>query len=73
MPIRCATGFSAWSISKQRKTLDSIARNLDYFAATVKNFLDLSRIEKGELKINKKEVSLKEDVFDAAVDASPSS
>ena len=33
---------------KQRRALDAVTRNLDYFDATVKNFLNLSRIEKGE-------------------------
>lgn len=45
---------------KQRKALDSIARNLDHLEATVKNFLNLSRIEKNEIRINKQQVSLKE-------------
>ncbi len=53
---------------KQRKALDSVARNLDYFSATVKNFLELSRIEKRELNIRKTEFLLKEDIFDMAVD-----
>jgi signal transduction histidine kinase len=53
---------------KQRKALDSVARNLDYFSATVKNFLELSRIEKRELNIHKTEFLLKEEIFDMAVD-----
>jgi signal transduction histidine kinase len=54
---------------KQEKTLNSIARNLDYLAVTVKNFLNLSRIEKNELEINKNELMLKEHIFDVAVEA----
>jgi len=54
---------------KQRKTLKSIAKNLDYLASTVRNFLNLSRIEKGELKINKKRLRLKTDVFEEAIEA----
>ncbi len=54
---------------KQEKTINSIARNLDYLAVTVKNFLNLSRIEKNELEINKSELLLKEHIFDVAVEA----
>ena len=34
---------------KQKKAVDSICRNLDYLDATVKKFLNLGRIERGEL------------------------
>ena len=34
---------------KQRKALDSITRNLDYLESTVHKFLNLGRIEKGDL------------------------
>lgn len=61
-------GFLGMVNFKQRRTLDSVVRNLDYFASTVRNFLDLSRIEKGELKVQKKEVLLREDIFDNALD-----
>ncbi|MBN2189878.1 MAG: cache domain-containing protein, partial [Candidatus Aureabacteria bacterium] len=61
-------GFLGLINFKQRKALDSVCKNLDYFAATVKNYLSLSRIEKGELKISKTEVMLKEDIFDDSVE-----
>jgi two-component system NtrC family sensor kinase len=35
---------------KQRIALDAITRNLDFFDATIRNFLSLSRVEKDELK-----------------------
>ncbi|MDP8267078.1 MAG: cache domain-containing protein [Candidatus Aceula meridiana] len=54
---------------KQQKALKSMARNLDYLTVTVKNFLNLSRIEKDELQVSKKEISLKEHVFNVTVDA----
>jgi len=54
---------------KQQKALKSMARNLDYLTVTVKNFLNLSRIEKDEMQVSKKEISLKKNVFDVAVDA----
>ncbi len=54
---------------KQEKTLRSVARNLDYLTNTVKNFLNLSRIEKGELALNKTELLLREHVIDVAVES----
>jgi two-component system, NtrC family, sensor kinase len=62
-------GFLGMINFKQRKAMDSVVRNLDYLTDTVKNYLNLSRIEKGELEINKHECSLRADVFDAAVEA----
>jgi signal transduction histidine kinase len=52
---------------KQRKAMDSVTRNLDYLDATVKKFLNLGRIERGELAINKTKLNLKKDVFDVSV------
>jgi len=62
-------GFLGLINFKQRKALDSITRNLDYLESTVKNFLNLSRIEKGEIKISKIDLLLKEDVFSVSVEA----
>jgi signal transduction histidine kinase len=62
-------GFLGMINFKQRKALDAVARNLDYFDSTVKNFLDLSRIEKGEMVVRSKIILIKEDVFDVSVDA----
>ena len=53
---------------KQKKVFDSIARHLDYFSVTVRNFFDLGRIEKGELVLRKIPLSLKEDVFDSSIE-----
>lgn len=53
----------------QGKALDSVNRNLDYLAQTVKNFLNLSRVENQDMVLNKTEVSIKEDVFDMSVEA----
>jgi len=53
---------------KQKKSLDSVTRNLNYLRETVKKFLDLSRIEKGELEVNRTELRLKEDVFDPCLE-----
>ena len=62
-------GFLGMVNFKQRKALDSITRNLDYLAATVKNFLNLSRIEKGEVSLNRADVMLKEDIFDPSLES----
>ena len=42
----------------QQKSLGSVAQSLDYFQDMVKNYLDLSRIEKGELEVTKRETPL---------------
>ncbi len=52
-------------ISKaQEKGLESVGKSLDYFHDMIKNYLDLSRLEKGELVVNKLTVSLNTDVID---------
>lgn len=62
-------GFLGMINFKQRRALDSIARNLDYLESTVKNFLNLSRIEKGEMTVSRRALLLKEEIFDVSVDA----
>ncbi|MBN1975730.1 MAG: cache domain-containing protein [Sedimentisphaerales bacterium] len=52
---------------QQRKALDGGIRSLDYLTATVKKFLSLGRIEKGELTAKKTSIELKKDVFDSVV------
>ena len=54
---------------KQRKAMDSVARNLDYLDATVKKFLNLGRVERGELPVNKTTLNLKKDVFDSSINS----
>lgn len=46
----------------QKKALDAAAKSLDHFEMMVKNYLDLSRIEKGELKLAVQQLDLLEDV-----------
>jgi len=53
---------------KQKQSLQSVTKSLHYFRDTVRKFLDLSRIEKGELEVNKKQVSLREDVFEPCLE-----
>lgn len=52
---------------KQRKAMDSVTRNMDYLDATVKKFLSLGRVERGELPVNKTRLNLKKDVFDVSI------
>lgn len=54
---------------KQRKAIDAIARTLDYLSATVKKFLNLGRIERGNLPVNKAPLHLRKQIFDAALDS----
>lgn len=52
---------------KQKKAIDSICRNLDYLDATVKKFLNLSRIEREKLEINKQPISLRKDIAEVSI------
>ena len=54
---------------KQRKAMDSVTRNLDYLDATVKKFLSLGRVERGELAVNKTALNLKKDIFDSSINS----
>ncbi|AQT68273.1 Sensor protein CzcS precursor [Anaerohalosphaera lusitana] len=60
-------GFLGMINFKQKRAVDSITRNLDYLAATVKKFLNLSRIERGKLELNKSEFAIGPEVFDISV------
>jgi len=53
---------------KQKWALDFAIKNLEYLRETVRKFLDLSRIEKGELELNKTLVRLREDVFEPCLE-----
>jgi signal transduction histidine kinase len=63
------TGILGPITDSQRKTLKSISRNLDYLTATVKNFLSLSRIDKGEMKLNLRKFLFKETLLNDALEA----
>ena len=53
-------GFLGMMNFQQRKALDSAVRNLERLESTVKNYLDLSRIEKGELSVRKRQVNFED-------------
>ena len=54
---------------RQKNAMASAVRNLEYFDLTVKNFLNLSHIEKNEFTLVRRAVSLKEDIVDPSVEA----
>jgi two-component system NtrC family sensor kinase len=56
-------GFLGMINFKQRKAIDSVARNLDYLTHIVRKFLNLGRIERGDLKVSKVPLKLYDDVF----------
>ena len=61
-------GFLGMINFKQKRAVDSITRNLDFLAATVKKFLNLSRIEKNQLEPNKTEFLVYQDVIEVSLD-----
>jgi signal transduction histidine kinase len=54
---------------KQKRALDGATRSLDYLTATVKKFLNLGKIEKGELEVKKATTNLKKCVLDVVVNS----
>ena len=52
----------------QKKAVDAAARSLDHFGSMVKNYLDLSRIEKGELEARKESVLFRENILQPAIE-----
>lgn len=60
-------GFLGAVNDAQKKSLEMVTRNLEYLTATVRSFLNLGMIERGELIIDRSVFLLKEDVFDQAV------
>ncbi|MFB0552640.1 MAG: cache domain-containing protein [Phycisphaerae bacterium] len=54
--------------AKQKLSLEAVTKSLHYLQETVRKFLDLSRIEKGELVVSRTELCLREDVFDPCLE-----
>ncbi|MFH0917815.1 MAG: cache domain-containing protein [Candidatus Omnitrophota bacterium] len=52
----------------QKKAVDSTARSLEHFENMVKNYLDLSRIEKNELELKKTMVALSKNIIIPAIE-----
>lgn len=53
----------------QKEALESVARSLQYFREMIANYLDLSRLEKGELVVNPTRIDLHADVVKPALDS----
>jgi len=53
---------------KQQKAVNSVANSLDHFENMVRNYLDLSRIEKGELEVAKSEIDFGEHIIKPTIE-----
>jgi two-component system NtrC family sensor kinase len=62
-------GFLGEVNPAQARSLNSVAQSLDYFQDMIRNYLDLSRLEKGELAIRKAQISLESRVIVPVMDA----
>ncbi len=51
----------------QKEALEAVARSLSYFGNMIKNYLDLSRLEKGELAVHKSRFTLCSEVVEPVV------
>jgi two-component system, NtrC family, sensor kinase len=60
-------GYLGPVTAEQKTALDSACRNLEYFDATIRNFLNLSRIDQNELTITPSELRLYHDLLEQAV------
>ncbi|RPI29362.1 MAG: HAMP domain-containing protein [Acidobacteria bacterium] len=60
-------GYLGTLSEAQQRILTSVASSLDYLNEMIKHYLDLSRLEKGELKINKRIVRLKEEILEPSI------
>jgi len=48
----------------QRRSLESVAFSLNYFEEMIRNYLDLSRLEKGELQVSRTRVGVDSQVIE---------
>ncbi len=53
---------------RQKTMVDVLLRNSERLSDMIKNYFDLSRIEKEELKVNKQEVEFKKDILGPVLD-----
>lgn len=53
----------------QTRSLESVAQSLDYFQDMIRNYLDLSRLEKGELGVSKVQFTLRDRVVKPTCEA----
>jgi len=52
----------------QKNMVDVLLRNSERLSDMIKNYFDLSRIEKGELRVDKQEVEFKKDILEPVLD-----
>jgi CheY-like chemotaxis protein/anti-sigma regulatory factor (Ser/Thr protein kinase) len=52
----------------QKRSLESVASSLHYFEYMIRNYLDLSRLEKGELQVNRTRLALDSQVVNPVVE-----
>jgi two-component system NtrC family sensor kinase len=53
----------------QARSLASVAQSLEYFQDMIKNYLDLSRVEKGELEAHRQELALHSQVVEPVLES----
>lgn len=53
----------------QKRSLETVAKSLDYFQDMVRNYLDLSRLEQGELNPAKRRLELRKAVVEPALES----
>jgi len=57
------------TLNKEQETMvDVLLRNSERLSDMIKNYLDLSRIEKEELKVNRQELEFKKDILEPVLD-----
>jgi signal transduction histidine kinase len=52
---------------KQKRPMEALCRNLDHAAFMARNLLDLARIEKGELRLQRAQVKVREEAIEPAL------
>lgn len=60
-------GYLGELSDKQKRGLESVAESLDYFKELIRSYLDLSKLEKGDYVINRRNTALKAMVIDPAM------
>ncbi|MFP4056474.1 MAG: cache domain-containing protein [Candidatus Brocadiia bacterium] len=60
-------GYMGELNDKQRQSAERVVRNAKYLEEMIRNYLDLSRIEKGEVELNPQPIDLRTDVVEPMV------
>jgi two-component system NtrC family sensor kinase len=62
-------GYLGELTEAQESSLASVAQSLEYFQDMIKNYLDLSRLEKGEIQVHKQEIALYRQVIEPVLES----